>query len=114
MIETLPDAMTFLAAAHAPSGGGGGLAVHSTDSLLLAADDEVGTQTLTAWIKENVFAVIILAIACVAGVGAMRSNTSKVLTVGALTVIVLMIVGMAGSAATQQTVQQWALSLIGL
>ncbi|MFE0750827.1 hypothetical protein [Gordonia sp. NPDC058843] len=113
MIETLPDAMVLLASAHTPSGGGG-LAVHSTDSLLLAAENEVGTQTLTSWIKDNVFAVIILGIACVAGMGALRQNASKVITVFVLSVIVLMIVGIAGSAATQQTVQQWALSLIGL
>ncbi|MEY1672577.1 hypothetical protein AB4Z55_00135 [Gordonia sp. ABKF26] len=114
MIETLPDAMLLLAAAHTPSGGGGNMAVHSTDSLLLAAEGDVGTQTLTSWIKDNVFAVIILAIACVAGMGAMRQNASKVITVAALSVVVLMLVGIAGSAATQQTVQQWALSLIGL
>ena len=114
MIETLPDAMILLASAHAPSSGGGGLAVHGTDSLLLAAEGDVGTQTLTSWIKDNVFAVIILAIACVAGMGAMRQNASKVITVAALSVVVLMLVGIAGSAATQQTVQQWALSLIGL
>lgn len=113
MIETLSDAMILLASTHAPSGGDGGVAVHSTDSLFLAAD-EVSTKGLGSWIKDNVFAVIILGIACVAGVGALRQNASKVITLSVLSVVVLMLVGVAGSAATQQTVMQWALSLIGL
>ena len=113
MIETLPDAMILLASTQAPSGGNGDVAVHSTDSLFLAAD-EVSTKGLGSWIKDNVFAVIILGIACVAGVGALRQNASKVITLSVLSVVVLMLVGVAGSAATQQTVMQWALSLIGL
>lgn len=113
MIETLPDAMVLLASAHAPSGGNGGVAVHSTESLLLAAE-EVSTDGLGSWIKDNVFTLIILGGACTAGVGAVRQNTSKVLTVAVLILIVLAIVAIAGSAATQQTLMQWTLGLFGL
>ncbi|WP_288814139.1 hypothetical protein [uncultured Gordonia sp.] len=88
--------------------------MHNTESLMPLAADEVSTEGLGSWIKDNVFAVIILGIACVAGVGALRQNASKVITLAVLSVVVLMLVGMAGSAATQQTVSQWALSLIGL
>lgn len=113
MIETLPDAMILLASTHAPSGGNGGVAVHSTDSLFLAAEGP-STTGLGSWIKDNVFTLLILGAACVAGVGAIRQNTSKVLTVAVLIMIVLAIVGVAGSAATQQTLMQWTLGMFGL
>ncbi|PKZ63567.1 hypothetical protein CYJ73_21125 [Gordonia terrae] len=90
------------------------MSVHSTDSLMPLAAEEVNTDGLGSWIKDNVFTLIILGGACTAGVGAVRQNTSKVLTVAVLIMIVLAIVAIASSAATQQTLMQWTLGLFGL
>lgn len=112
MIETIPDTLAFLASVQSTDAGTHVVA-QSTDTLgPLAA--EVGTGGVMDWIKSNAVPLILLACGCVAGTAALRQNASKVITIGALLIVVLGIIGIASSPAQQETVMRWVLGLIGL
>lgn len=112
MIEHANDMLGYLATVHSSDPGRNG---PITDHALLLADSsEVSTGGLKSWLKDNVIGIIFIAGAAAAGLGALKSNASRVLSITALLLVVLFLVGISGSAATQQTMSQFLLGLIGL
>lgn len=87
--------------------------LQSAMDVAVLAQGEVNTGGLTSWIKDNIFSLIMLAIACVLGTGALKGNFSRVATVFALGLIALLWITLATTGKTE-VVGQWLLGLLGL
>jgi len=82
--------------------------------IVLAQETEVTTGGLRTWIKDNVVFTILVLAACVIGVGGMRGNLSKVVTVGALSIVGLAFLAVSTNENAAMGVGNWVLSLFGI
>lgn len=87
--------------------------LHTAMDVAVMAQDQVNTGGATSWIKDNIFSLLMLAVACVLGTGALKGNFSRVATTFALGLIAILWIGLATTGKTE-VVGQWMMSLIGL
>ncbi|KXX55771.1 hypothetical protein ACVH9Z_25190 [Rhodococcus opacus] len=80
----------------------------------LAQETEVNTNNLKDWIGDNVFVVIFLLVVCAIALGALKSNFSKVLTVGGLSLVAITFFVLAGSQSAMNGLGAFFLSLFGV
>ena len=81
---------------------------------VLAQTTEVSTGGLRAWIGDNIVFTILLLAGCVIGMGGMRGNLSKVVTVGGLSLVGLAWFSIAQSQSAATGVGNFLLGLIGI
>ncbi|MGO4205272.1 hypothetical protein AB4Z09_26750 [Rhodococcus sp. TAF43] len=90
------------------------LALTTPNVDVLAQSTEVSTGGLRAWIGDNIIFTILLLGACVIGIGGMRGNLSKVVTVGGLSLVGLAWFSIAQSETAATGVGNFLLGLIGI
>lgn len=78
------------------------------------AQEQVDTSNLRSWIQDNVFFVILVLAACVVGVGGMKGNFSKVVTVGGLSLVGVAFFAIATNQGAAASIGDWMLSLFGV
>lgn len=81
---------------------------------VLAQTTDVNTGGVRDWIGDNVIFTILILAACVIGVGGMRGNLSKVVTVGGLSLVGLAYFSIAQSETAATGIGNFLLSLIGI
>ncbi|MFF0818076.1 hypothetical protein ACFYVR_23360 [Rhodococcus sp. NPDC003318] len=81
---------------------------------VLAQTTDVNTEGVRSWIGDNIVFTILLLGACVIGIGGMRGNLSKVVTVGGLSLVGLAWFSIAQSETAATGVGNWLLGLIGI
>lgn len=87
--------------------------LHTAMDVAVMAQDQVNTGGATSWIKDNIFSLLMLAIACVLGGGALKGNFARVFTIFSLALIAVLWITIATTGKTE-VVGQWMMSLIGL
>lgn len=88
--------------------------IDPSPSVDLLADDTVTTKNLRDWIGDNVIFVLLVVAACVLGLGAIKSNFSKVLSVAALSIFGLAFFSLSQSQDAAMRVGNWFLSLLNI
>lgn len=86
----------------------------ATTAVADPAGDGLGTGGFRKWLNDNGVATLLAVIALVIGLGAMKRDAGKVITIGALACVMLLFVGIAQSSAAQQSVSTTMLGWIGL
>lgn len=81
---------------------------------VLAQSTDVNTGGVRDWIGDNIIFTILILAACVIGIGGMRGNLSKVVTVGSLSLVGLAYFSIAQSETAATGIGNWMLSLIGI
>ncbi|WQB72152.1 hypothetical protein SCD75_00145 (plasmid) [Prescottella equi] len=81
---------------------------------VLAQSTEVSTGGLRSWIGDNIVFTILIIAACVIGIGGMRGNLSKVVSVGGLSLVGIAFFAIAQSETAATGIGNWIVGLFGI
>ncbi|WP_404316356.1 hypothetical protein [Prescottella equi] len=79
-----------------------------------AQSTQVSTGGLRDWIGDNIVFTILILAACVIGVGGMRGNLSRVVTVGGLSLVGIAFFAIAQNQDAANGIGNWIIGLFGI